>query len=250
MIGVFDSGSGGLTVLRRLRERMPRADVLYFGDIIHAPYGLKTGEELAQLTAAAIERLTSGGATSIVSACNSVSAALAVSVMRSRKAPERLIEMVAPTVSSLQQEQGRILVCATRATINSKIYEHAFHQIGKEVVTCAIPDLAGAIEKGASEDALRTMLREALASRDDYDVLVLSCTHYPLVLPLFREVVGEKKSIVDPGDAVAKHVAEQWSQDEQGTGTLTFWISQDSQPFRLLVERLFPSEQIHIQVVE
>lgn len=247
MIGVFDSGSGGLTVLRQIRERMPQADIVYFGDIKHAPYGLRSREELSALTVAAIKRLTAHGATSVVSACNSVSASLVASNVG---LTTRLIEMVEPTVASLQGMEGRILVCATPATIDSKIYQNAFHRIGKEVATLAIPALAGAIEQGASESELRTILTEAFANCESYDVLLLACTHYPLMLPLFTEVVGADKVIIDPADAVARKVAQQWGSDEIGTGSLTFLISQDSLPFRTLVARLFADEQIRIEVVE
>ncbi|MCR4333930.1 MAG: aspartate/glutamate racemase family protein, partial [Patescibacteria group bacterium] len=143
MIGIFDSGSGGLTVLKAIRERMPSADILYFGDIKNAPYGSKSNSELSVLTVRAIELLQKRGATSIVSACNSVSASLAISLLDSLSlAPTQLIEMVGPTVHSFKNSSARLLLVATPATIQSEIYQNAFRMIGKDVEVVAIPDLA------------------------------------------------------------------------------------------------------------
>ena len=117
MIGIFDSGSGGLTVLKAVREALPSADILYFGDIKNAPYGSRSHAELSVLTMRAIELLQGRGATSIVSACNSVSASLAVSLFDALSlAPEHLIEMVGPTVSSFKNSSARLLLVATPAT--------------------------------------------------------------------------------------------------------------------------------------
>src|SRR3989344_6221172 len=123
MIGIFDSGSGGLTVLKAVREEMPSADVVYFGDIKNAPYGSRSNSELSILTVRAIELLQKRGAESIVSACNSVSASLAVSLFDALSiTPTQLIEMVGPTVASFRNSDARILLCATPATIRSEVY--------------------------------------------------------------------------------------------------------------------------------
>lgn len=247
MIGVFDSGSGGLTVLRRIRARMPRADLLYFGDIRNAPYGERSREELARLTLAAMSRLREGGATSIVSACNSVSASLVAS--RSSGGPERLIEMVGPTVASLRDDERRLLVVATPATIASRLYEDGFRALGKEVGSLALPGLAGAIEKG-DEAAAKAIIHASLAGvAGAYDAVVLACTHYPLVTRLFAEDLPGIE-LIDPADAVAARVAEEWSQEEQGNGTTHFLISADSAPFRALVAKLFPESEARIEVIE
>src|SRR3989338_3073182 len=183
MIGIFDSGSGGLTVLRAIRDRLASPDVIYFGDIKNAPYGSKSHEELSQLTMEAITFLRSRGARSIVSACNSVSASLAISLFDTLEidAP-RLIEMVGPTVAAFKDSSQRLLLTATPATVKSGLYRNGFRMIGKEVVEVSIPDLAGAIEFGEDEEILETKIRKAFTDirSGDFDVLVLACTHYPL----------------------------------------------------------------------
>src|SRR3989344_8028514 len=109
MIGIFDSGSGGLTVLRALRDRLTSPDVLYFGDIKNAPYGSKSHDELSKLTMDAVSFLREHGARSIISACNSVSASLAVSLF-DRLALEQahLIAMVGPTVATFPNSKKRV----------------------------------------------------------------------------------------------------------------------------------------------
>jgi glutamate racemase len=252
MIGIFDSGSGGLTVLKAIREQIPSADILYFGDIKNAPYGSKSNSELSVLTVRAIEFLQKHGAGSIVSACNSVSASLAVSLFDALSlAPDHLIEMVGPTVSSFKNSSLRLLLVATTATINSEIYQNAFHMIGKEIETIAIPDLAAAIEFEKSEEEIEHIIREAFKNvqMNNFDVLILACTHYPLVIEIFRRILGEI-SIFDPAIAVGDRVKRQLWPREVGDGTTHFIISKGSQPFRNRVAHLSFGGKSVIEVLD
>lgn len=240
MIGIFDSGSGGLTVLKAIRERMPSADILYFGDIKNAPYGEKSHRELGVLTVRAIELLQKRGAQSIVSACNSVSASLAISLFDALSlAPGNLIEMVGPTVNAFKDSSARILLTATPATIGSEIYQNAFHMIGKEIETVAIPGLAAAIEFGDVEEKIERIIRDAFSGVQihDFDAIILACTHYPLVTHVFERALGPVQ-LFDPAVAVGERVQRQlWSQ-EAGTGLTRFIISKDSPTFRARVAGL------------
>jgi len=220
--------------MKAIREQMPSADILYFGDIKNAPYGSKSNNELSVLTVRAIEMLQKRGAESIVSACNSVSASLAVSLFDALSlAPEHLIEMVGPTVSSFKNSSERLLLAATPATIHSEIYQNAFHMIGKNVETIAIPDLAAAIEFGSSEEEIERIIRDAFkdVGLNNFDVLILACTHYPLVAEIFERVFGSMH-LFDPAVAVGDRVKRQLWPREVGDGTTRFIISKDSQPFR------------------
>lgn len=241
MIGVFDSGSGGLTVVKAIREKLPSADILYFGDIKNAPYGSKTRDELSKLTFAGLKILSDRGATRIVSACNSVSASLAVSLLEaSDLTPDRLIEMVSPTVGYFRHADMPILLCATKATIESGIYQNAFSMLDKEIGTLAIPELASAIEFGKSQEEIEQIIRNAFASIsiDSYRVVILACTHYPLVRDIFARVLGEKVMVFDPAEAVAERVEKLWWPQEVGKGTTEFLISKDSEPFREFVRNV------------
>ena len=253
MIGVFDSGSGGLTVLRAIRKRLPSSDFVYFGDIANAPYGSKTQEELSRLTARSMRLLKDRGATSIVSACNSVSASLAVSLFDAFGIdPANLIEMVGPTVSAFKDSPARILLVATPATVRSGIYQNAFAMIGKEVKALPIPELAGAIEFGAPEEEQERAIRGALAGVDvgAYDAVVLACTHYPLAYDLFRRIIPERVLVIDPAYAVAERVERQFWPREAGEGKLQLIVSKESAPFRSLIGRFFPGHADAIEVLE
>lgn len=252
MIGIFDSGSGGLTVLKAVREQMPSADILYFGDIKNAPYGEKSREELSRLTINSIRVLQARGATSIVSACNSVSASLAVSLFDALLlAPTQMIEMVGPTVSSFKSSSARILLTATPATIDSEIYQNAFRMIGKDVATVVIPDLAGAIEFGSSEAEMEQIIRDAFkdVQLKNFDVLILACTHYPLVSPIFERVLGSIH-LFDPALAVGERVKKQLWPREVGDGTTRFIVSKDSQLFRDRVAQLLSGSAFSIEVLD
>ena len=252
MIGIFDSGSGGLTVLQAIKNVLPSSDVLYFGDIKNAPYGSRTPEELSVFTINALRLLQTGGAKSIVSACNSVSASLAISLFDALDiAPTELIEMVGPTVSYFKDSDAKIVLCATPATTKSGIYQNAFRMIGKDVVAVPIPDLAPAIEFGKSEDEMRALIKNAFAGVDlsNSDVLILACTHYPLVDSLFKELLPGLK-IFDPAIAVAARVEKRFWPLEAGYGKMQFLISKDSEQFRALVPKLFPGEKYSIEVIQ
>ncbi len=242
MIGIFDSGSGGLTVLSALRERLPMADVLYLGDISRAPYGERAREELSRFTMEMLVFLEGCGATSIVSACNSVSASLAISLFDTFQNPMPLIEMVGPTASFFRGSRERILLVATPATVLSGIYQNAFTMIGVSCDALAIDGLAGAIEFGAPDTEIERIIRTALEPRvSNYDTLILACTHYPLVRNLFERVVGTAVRIVDPAEAVAERAVQRLSQ-EVGAGRLSFVITKESPEFRARVAHLFPGD--------
>ncbi len=253
MIGIFDSGVGGLTVLSALKKRLPSVDVVYFGDTKHAPYGGKSREELTTLTIEAIRILAREKATSILSACNSVSASLAVSLFDAMALPpERLIEMVGPTVAHFRESSERVLLCATEATIRSEVYQNAFRMIGKEVHMLALPALAGAIERGVSREEIESIIRSGFEGIDTnaYDTVVLACTHYPLVQDVFKDVLGSSLSVYDPAEAVALRVERQWWPRETGNGEMRFLISEDSPIFRETVARFFPDTAVRIEVLE
>jgi glutamate racemase len=246
MIGIFDSGSGGLTVLKALRAELPSADVVYFGDIANAPYGTKSRAELSTLTINALQLLKAEGATKIISACNSVSASLAVSLYDAFSiAPSALIEMVGPTVSYFKGSQARIGLCATPATVDSGIYQDAFRMMNIDITTVAIPDLAGAIEFGGDVEAI---VRFAFPEPHNFDALILACTHYPLVIESFKKALPGVV-IFDPAVAVAERAKAQFWPQEVGNGTTRFIVSKDSPKFRGLVTELFPMEKYAIEVL-
>ena len=248
MIGLFDSGSGGLSVLSALRARAPDADIAYFGDIAHAPYGTRSVQELADLTVAGVATLKQMEATEIVSACNSVAA----SVLAGAAGTTPVIEMTKPTAAGMHTHQGtRVLLIATPATVNSKIYESALSGI-VELESLSIPGLAGAIEFGAADAEVADIVREALSTKRGgaYEYLLLGCTHYPLALSIIEaeaRTVFDGIQCINPAGFVAEEAEKTF--DCTGTGVLRFRISKDSRPFRTRVHKLFPEVRYTIECV-
>ena len=175
-------------MLKALREHMPEADVVYFGDTANAPYGSKSAEELVGLMRRGVRILRNHGATELVSACNSISAP----VLGGFAGNTRIIEMTRPTAREARRYAGkRMLMIATEATVRSRMYHDALHMtVNFDMLP--IPALAGAIEAAESEEKLSAIVREALQQKDAhaYDVLLLGCTHYPLVSGIIAKEAG------------------------------------------------------------
>ncbi|MEK7525046.1 MAG: aspartate/glutamate racemase family protein [Patescibacteria group bacterium] len=251
MIGIFDSGSGGLGVLGKIRKRLPRADFVYLGDIKNAPYGERTREELGALTVLDIEKLLNEGVTKIISACNSVSASVMLpmlSILGVR--PFDLVEMVGPTVKALRNEKRKILLLATPATVSSGIYRQGFAMIDKKIGEVAIPDLAGMIEFGASEKEMAEVIRKAIGEEKGFGVLLLGCTHYPLIKNIFEKVLQKlkvKAEIIDPAGFVAAEVVK--TMAESGTGKTKFLITKESGLFRKRVAEMFGENGVEVEVI-
>ncbi len=244
MIGIFDSGSGGLTVLRAIRERAPDLDIVYFGDTKNAPYGNKSREELSALTARGFQILKDAGATQFVSACNSISASVTERLLRPLRIDiAEVVEMSEPSIKSFEDETDqKILLVATTATIESGMYQDGFTEIGMDIETSPIPDLAGAIERGESAELIETIIRRVFAKRDlsEIDFLFLGCTHFPLVSDVFKKILREEKShaiVFDPALPVAREATRRFGT--KGNDSLTFLLSAESDAFSMRVSALF-----------
>ncbi len=248
MIGFFDSGSGGLSVLSHFRKLAPSASVLYFGDIQNAPYGEKSAEELEALTELGVEVLRSRGATAVVSACNSVSP----SILAGASGELPFVEMTTPTAGYLKQFAGKkFLLLATPATVASKIYDRALEGV-VSLDSLGVAGLAGAIEFGEPAENVASILREALALKKGsvFDGVILGCTHYPLALsalaPVIKEAFGDIL-VVDPGEAVARDAARAFETHEGAV--MRFLISKESEPFRARLKNLFPEGSYTVEVI-
>ena len=242
MIGIFDSGAGGLTVASAIRAQSPNADFVYFGDLAHAPFGSKSKGELLAIAESAIQFLRAQGATEFVAACNSIS------VMQSdlqKFSRTRLIEMVEPAARSLHlQKKKKILVIATEATVRSGMYEQIFFQQGLAVEMMACPELATAIEEGRDVDILNRIIEPVIDTtiQQHVEVLVFGCTHYPLIRHIFADAFSTRHfpiEFVDPSESVALEVASRF--DVHGTGLQTFFVSKSSSVFDATVKSLFGS---------
>ncbi|NBV76635.1 hypothetical protein EBR66_00495 [bacterium] len=247
MIGLFDSGCGGLTVLRAIRARAPQVDIVYFGDIRNAPYGSKSQKELERLTKNGIQVLQSFGAKDVVSACNSASTSFLEGATRGR-----FVEMTRPTARAMRLLAGaRVLLLATEATVKSGIYNDALDPI---VSLTPLPAalLASSIENGEDNAEISRIVSTLfdIVARKKFDAVLLACTHYPLVRDVIQNEVDARWGhipVLDPADAVAEEVVERFPI--AGGGKTTFYISKESAPFQRLVRRLFGARKYAVEVV-
>ena len=214
-IGVFDSGVGGLTVLRALVERIPGADYLYFGDTARLPYGSKSAHTVAHYAVGAVHYLQDQGAELLVIACNTATA-LALSEIKAA-ADVKVIGVVEPgaDAAAAVTRKRKVVVIGTEATISSHAYRRALEAREVAVREKACPLLVPLVEEGwvehaVTEQVARIYLSEAFSEdASDADVLVLGCTHYPLIKPLLRRVAPEHIAIVDSAESTAQDVARQ-----------------------------------------
>jgi len=219
-IGVFDSGVGGLTVLRALIQHIPDADYLYFGDTARLPYGSKSAATVAHYAVGAVHHLQCRGAELLVIACNTATA-LAFDQIRAASQVE-VIGVVEPGAhaAAAASRNHKVVVIGTDATVSSHAYRRALEAKNVAVVEKACPLFVPLVEEGwtdhpVTEQVARIYLYEAFshASPDndarDADVLVLGCTHYPLLKPLLRRITPPQVTIVDSAESTAHDVARQ-----------------------------------------
>jgi glutamate racemase len=216
-IGVFDSGVGGLSVLKALQRQLPAATITYLGDVAYAPYGERPAAEVLQRCERIVQQLVDLGARLIVVACNTATV-LGVAYLRQRW-PLVVFVGVEPGVkpAAAASRTKRIAVMATPATARSArlqwLIEHHAQDVHVHVQPC--PGLAGAIERGhlsgaALLDVLTPCCKSVLAAR--VDTVVLGCTHYPFVADSIQALLGADVKLLDTSAAVAARVASLWRQ--------------------------------------
>ncbi len=262
-IGVFDSGVGGLTVLREILRRTPDESTIYFGDNARAPYGTRPDEEVRTFSTESIDALVARDVKAVVVACNT-STAIALGDLR-RRYDLPILGVIRPgaTSASLATRNRRVGVIGTPATIRSHAYFEAIKDENPavEVYEHATPTFVPMVEAGLlSGDEVEAGVRDALApllgERDSsgefvfplpasarIDTLLLGCTHYPLLRNAIASVTGEGIAIVDSAAATASALAELLSinglEAPAGGGTHTQLTTGDVDAFRSIAERMF-----------
>ena len=242
-IGVFDSGFGGLTVLKELVALIPSADYLYFGDTARLPYGSKSVETVGRYAVEATHFLEQQGANLLVIACNTATALALDQIKRAAHVP--VIGVVEPGAeqASSASKNRRVVVIGTEATVSSHAYRKALEQRGMAAREKACPLLVPLVEEGwvehpVTEQVAGIYLQDAFGDGfQGADVLVLGCTHYPLIKPLLRRVAPAHVSIVDSAHSTAKAVAGKVGDfykalDRRGQPTLKFFATDSVEKFR------------------
>lgn len=210
-IGVFDSGVGGLSVLREIRALLPNEDLTYFGDQAHVPYGARSMAQIQEFSKTISRFLLKRDSKMIVVACNTASAA-ALQALR-QAFPKTPFVGMEPAVKPAAEttHTGKVGVLATPATFQGALYASVVERFanGVELFQDVCEGLVQNIERGNLDgDETRMILGKALRPmlEKNIDAVVLGCTHYPFVIPLIKKIVGEKVRVIDPAPSVAKQV--------------------------------------------
>jgi glutamate racemase len=220
-IGVFDSGFGGLTVLKELVRLIPSADYLYFGDTARLPYGSKSVETVARYAVEATHFLEAQGAQFLVIACNTATALALDRIISAAHLPVFGVVEPGAERASRETHQRKVVVIGTDATVSSHAYRKALEARGIEAHEKACPLLVPLVEEGwvdhpVTEQVARIYLQEAFTDGfHEADVLVLGCTHYPLLHPLLRRVAPPGVNIVDSAHSTATAVADEIQRIQQ-----------------------------------
>jgi glutamate racemase len=268
-IGVFDSGFGGLTVLKALLELIPDADYLYFGDTARLPYGSKSVETVARYAVEAAHYLEAHGAQLLVIACNTATALALDSITAAAHVP--VVGVIEPgaEVAAAVSKNRKVVVIGTEATVSSHAYRKALEARRIETREKACPLLVPLVEEGwvehaVTEQVARIYLAEAFGDRfHDADALVLGCTHYPLLKPLLHRVAPAHVSIVDSAESTARAVADCLEkllpltravhEERRKLPRLKFFATDTVEKFRRLGERFLghPIEDVqHVDLKE
>jgi glutamate racemase len=244
MIGIFDSGVGGLSVLRVIRAQLPGAQLLYFGDNAHIPYGPRPVAEVRAFCEAITRFLLAEGARVIVVACNTASAA-ALKHLRQAFPDVPFVGMEPAVKPAVEHTQTKVVgVLATPATFQGELFNSVVERFaqGVTVLSQVCPGLVQQIEAGdldspETEAMLRGWIEPML--RQNIDALVLGCTHYPFVIPLLEKICGPEVRVIDPAPAVARQVervvsgqkSEGSGQAAEKRGTLRYFTSGSPEEF-------------------
>jgi len=250
-IGVFDSGLGGLTAVRRLHALMPQENIIYFGDTGRVPYGTRGRDIITKYARQDVAFLRQFDLKSIIIACNTVSAIALDLLSEENDIP--IIGTVEPACrrAMTMTKNGRVGVIGTAATMRSGAYEKYLHKKDGtlDLFTQACPLFVPLVENGRvhrGDVVIETIVKEYLTPLKDagVDTLILGCTHYPLLEEVIGDFMGPDVTLIDSGAEAANLASTQFDPNE-GTGTTQYFVSDDPQGFDQLAE-LFLQEKVDV----
>ncbi|MCH8969355.1 MAG: glutamate racemase [Planctomycetes bacterium] len=256
-IAVFDSGLGGLTVVRALRAVLPNEDFIYFGDTARVPYGNKSPETVARFTSEICEFLLHFEPKCIIAACHTASASAVPDI--ARQLPVPVLDVVQPSaeLAARRTKDEFVAVVGTEATIASGAYERAIraHNPRIRVVQQSCPLFVPIVEEGRDFDDPITLLaiRDYLTPirKLKPDVVLLGCTHYPVLMPALQEFLGTGVELIDSGDAVARQTRNMLADlgllsPAERPGTVQCYVSDFPQRFSAIGARFLGEPLPHV----
>jgi glutamate racemase len=251
---------GGLTVLRAMAGQMP-AHYLYFGDTARLPYGTKSAETVARYAIGATRYLEAQGVDFLVIACNTATALALPQIKQAARVPVvGVVEPGAAMAAETSQSKSAIVI-GTEATVSSHAYRDALKRHGLEAYEKACPLFVPLVEEGwvehpVTEQVARIYLGEAMAeSSDKADVLVLACTHYPLLAPLLRRITSQHVKIVDSAESTAGVVRNMLTDTGDNVGThdhrtFRFCVTDSTDKFKRLATRFLGRQVDRVEHVD
>ncbi|MDA8403107.1 MAG: glutamate racemase [Desulfobacteraceae bacterium] len=247
MIGVFDSGIGGLTVVRAIMDTLPGYDMIYFGDTARTPYGNKSSKTVIDYSLQNTEFLIKQGAEMIVMACNTASS-VATDALQSRFSLP-IFEVISPAVNhSLKMTKKSVIgVIGTRATVASGIYEKKIKERKPEakVYSAACPLLVPLVEEGwLKRPETRMIVKKYLhpLKMKQIDTLILGCTHYPLLIPIIEHKIGKRVRVISSSTTVAEQIQSfltdnpELDREMSKTGHTKFFVSDITPQFEKIAK--------------
>jgi glutamate racemase len=261
-IGIFDSGVGGLTVLRAVREQLPYENIIYLGDTARVPYGTKSRATVERYAVEDAAFLVNKGVKAIVIACNTASA-LARERLRSEfEIP--FLSVIGPGVRAAARttKNKRIGVIATEATIESGAYASGIREVCEnaavKIFSQSCPLFVPLAEEGETDSAITRQIAEkylAPLRAQQIDTLVLGCTHYPLLKTVIAETIGASVSLIDSGAATATEIAmllaaKELLRTQAEPGWSEFYVTDAAQRFHRIAERFLGHPLGHVEAVE
>lgn len=258
-IGVFDSGIGGLTVASAIRKALPAEDIVYLGDTARVPYGDKSPASIVRFSFENASFLLNLGVKLIVVACNTVSA-LAIQELRKKFSDISVIGVLEAGIDAcLEEKPESVAVIGTRATIKSDAYRREIHRHSPEITvkSIACPLFVPIVEEGLTEHKICSLAMELYLKpllTNPPDLLLLACTHYPLLEEALKSYLPEKIKIIDSATACAKFTADYLRENNlaaksSSAGTERFYVTDMSSAFYRQAKRFFGCDLEHVEKI-
>ena len=257
-IGIFDSGLGGLTILKQLQHDFPQNKFLYCGDTAHLPYGTKSQESIEKFSSNIVNFLISKGADIIIVACHSASSVAIDHLNKNFSIP--IIEVITPSINSAieQTKTNQICVIGTHTTINSKTYFNKIKSINNNIIVHEIncPLFVPIVEEGLENHNISYMTTKLYLESINslgVDTLILGCTHYPILINMINRVVDNNIFIVDTGVSISKdlkNIIGRNSQRNYSTPKHEYYVSDMPYRFHELASKFLDQKVDDVRCVE
>ena len=258
-IGMFDSGVGGLTVLKEVRNLLPAEHIIYLGDTARVPYGNRSPHTVTKYALESALFLLTKGIKILVIACNT-SAALSLNILK-KKLPIPVLGVIDPGAKEAvtHTKKKKVGIIGTKATIRSMAYERAIRRLDPaiEVSSRPCPLFVPIVEEGLEHDEVAYLMAEKYLKefKDSHiDVLVMGCTHYPILEDVIRKTMGDDVSIVHTGKETAKEVKKTLEREgiisETGRGHSEYFVTDSPESFEEIGSRFLGERITHIKFVK